>query len=213
MVDKLRTDLLKLVNTNNDTIVNIKDILSPIAECIDSPIIASNLNEIVTIIMADRDNNNKFDTNDLKLLSTDTFAILNLTTIFILLLTAIPSLKITVNVEDTEIIVLKMLLYVFLIIIPQKTGDTLTIEQKTILIDSALNVYQTIKTLSVVKTVIAKIAAGIKSSKFCKCVSVENDLIDENLPEAKIELAKSLSNAKNNARMNERLDKLERKIK
>ena len=212
MADTLKNDILKLINNDDDTVVNIKNILMPIASCIDNPVLAQNVNDIVTIILTDRDKNGKFDVNDLKLMVNDPFVVVSLVTILLLILTALPNLKITINVEESEIIILKLLMYIFLVIIPKTTGANWNTEEKTLILNLSLSIFQTMQTLEIVKIGINKFAKFVKTNKYCSCLTVKSNLIEEQLPEAKMNLVKSIGSAKEKAMMQAKIESLEKKL-
>jgi hypothetical protein len=212
MADQLRSDIIRMINSNDDTVVNIKNILQPISQCIDSPIISQNINEIVTIMLTDRDKNNKFDINDLKMISEDPFVIMHLVTLLLMILTAVPTLKITINVNETEMVIFKLLMYIFLIIIPSKTACNWTTTDKMAVLDLSLLIFQTMQSSQMVKNGINKIAAYVKTSRFCSCLTIKTDVIEDKVPDAKVELEKSLHNAKNTRAMQEQIKKLEKMV-
>ena len=145
MATQLRTDIINMINSNDDTIVNIKNILQPISQFINSPVISQNIDQIITILLTDRNNDKKFDVNDLKMLSEDPFVIMHLVTLLLMILTAIPSLKITIDVNESEIVVFKLLMYIFLVIIPSKTAANWTTEEKITILDLSLLIFTTMQ--------------------------------------------------------------------
>lgn len=213
MADTLRSDVLALITNNNDTIVNIKNILVPITQCIDNPIIAQNVVDIVDIMTTDRDGNKKFDINDLKVMANDTFVIIHLVTILLLILTALPGLRITVDVTQSEMIVFKLIMFILLIVIPNKTKVNWNKEDKITLLDLSLLIFKTMQSYGIVKTVVGKIVSYAKTNKFCSCLSVKTDVIEDKVPDAKIELVKAINDAKHKQLTHEKIMELEKKIK
>lgn len=212
MADTLQSDILKLINNDDDTVVNIKNILTPISSCIDNPTLAQNINEIVTIMTTDRDKNGKIDVNDLKLMVSDPFVIVHLVMLLFLILTALPSLKITINIEESEIIILKLLMYIFLVIIPKTVGVNWTMDEKTSILTMSLSIFQTMQSLEIVKVAITKFANFVKTNKYCSCLTVKSNLIEEQLPEAKINFIKSICSAKEKGIMQAKIENLEKKL-
>lgn len=209
----LTSQITQLITNNDDTIVNIKNILMPITQCITTPGIAQNLDSIVTIIMTDRDGNKTFDVNDLKLLSTDPIVIMELVTSFVVILSELPNLQITISIPDTEVIIFKLLMYILLVIVPSKTGANWSTADKTAILLLATDIFQLIQTLGIVQIAISKLIAWTKSSKYCTCLTVTNTpSAQDKLPETKINLAKSVGNARDKATLHDRIEKLEKKI-
>lgn len=212
MAENLKNDLLKLIDGNDDTIVNLKNILMPISQCIDSPVIVENITEIVNIMTTDRNGDNQLDVEDLRLMVVDPFVIVHLVTSLILILTALPQLKITINVEESEIIILKLLMYVFLVIIPNKTGTTWKPENKIEIVKMSITLYNTMQSLQIVKTTINKIASYIKGNKYCSCLTIKSNLIDDKVPDAQLELTKAINIVRERKVMNAKIAELERKV-
>lgn len=212
MAENLKNDLLKLIDGNDDTIVNLKNILMPISQCIDSPVIVENITEIVNIMTTDRNGDAQLDVEDLRLMVVDPFVIVHLVTSLILILTALPQLKITINVEESEIIILKLLMYVFLVIIPNKTGTTWKPENKIEIVKMSITLYNTMQSLQIVKTTINKIASYVKSNKYCSCLTIKSNLIDDKVPDAQLELTKAINIVRERKVMNAKIAELERKV-
>jgi hypothetical protein len=212
MAETLKNDVLKLIASEDDTIVNLKNILMPISQCIDSPVIVKNISDIVDIMTADRNGDNKLDVEDLRLMVSDPFVIVHLVTSLILILTSLPQLKITVNVEESEIIILKLLIYVFLVIVPTKTGNNWKPETKVEIINISISVFNTMQSLQIVKTTINKIAIYVKGNKYCKCLTIKSNLIDDKVPDAQLELTKAINNVKEKKLMNEKIANLEKMV-
>lgn len=212
MAENLKNDLLKLIDGNDDTIVNLKNILMPISQCIDSPVIVENITEIVNIMTTDRNGDAQLDVEDLRLMVVDPFVIVHLVTSLILILTALPQLKITIDVEESEIIILKLLMYVFLVIIPNKTGTTWKPENKIEIVKMSITLYNTMKSLQIVKTAINKIASYVKGNKYCSCLTIKSNLIDDKVPDAQLELTKAINIVRERKVMNAKIAELERKV-
>lgn len=212
MADTLKNDLIKLIVNENDTIVNLKNILMPISQCIESPVIVQSITEIVDILTTDRNGNNHLDVEDLRLMASDPFVIVHLVTSLILILTALPQLKITVNVEESEIIILKLLIYVFLVIIPAKTKLSWKPENKVEIINMSITLFNTMQSLQIIKTVINKIANYVKGNKYCKCLTIKSNLIDDKVPEAKLELINAVNNVREKKVINAKIANLEKMV-
>ncbi len=212
MAEELKKSIVNLITNEEDTIVNIKNILSPISEHINNPLISNNILEIVNIMITDRNNNKRIDINDLQLMVNDPFVVVQLVTSLLVVLMALPTLKITVNVAESEIVVLKLLIYILLVIIPKNTNVNWTFEEKKILLNLSLSVFQTMQSLEIIKIGITNFGKLVKNSKFCSCLTVKTDVVEEQLPEVKMELIKSIMATKEKAAMQAKIDNLEKKL-
>lgn len=209
----IQNDIIKLINNDTFSVDTLKQLLVPATECIDNPLIAQNIVDIVTILTTDRNGNGKLDVQDLQLIGNDPTVIISLVTLLIMILTQLPNLRITVDVNETELLVFKILLYVFFVIIPDKTGLKLNKEDKMMILNLVLLILQTVKTLGVTQNVINKIISWIKTKKFCSCVTVKNDeIIETKIVEEKTELLKSVINVRDTQATNKRFVDLEKKI-
>ncbi len=212
MAEDLKNSIVKLITNDEDTIVNIKNILSPISEYINNPLISNNILEIVNIMITDRNNNKRIDINDLQLMVNDPFVVVQLVTSLLVVLMALPTLKITVNVAESEIVILKLLIYILLVIIPKNTNVNWTFEEKKILLNLSLSVFQTMQSLEIIKIGIANFGKLIKNSRFCSCLTIKTDVVEEKLPEVKMELVKAIMATKEKAIMQAKIDNLEKKL-
>ncbi len=212
MAEDLKNSIVRLITNDEDTIVNIKNILSPISEYINNPLISNNVLEIVNIMIMDRDNNKKIDVEDLKLMVNDPFVIVQLVTSLLVILLALPNLKITVNVTESEIVILKLLIYILLVIIPKNTNVNWTMEEKRIILNLALSIFQTMQSLEIVKVAITKFAKLVKNSRFCSCLTIKTDVVEEKLPEVKMELAKAIMATREKAAMQAKINNLEKRL-
>jgi hypothetical protein len=211
-MDSLKYELTRLINSNDDTIVNLKNVLMPIANFIESPLIVEYIVTIVEIMTADRDGNKKLTVDDLRLMVNDPFVIVHLVSSLILILTAIPSLKITVNVDETEIIILKLLMYIFFVIIPSTTGVVWKPEEKAAIVDLSLVIFQTMRSLTIVKNAITKFATYVKNNKYCKCLTVKSSVLDDKVPEVQFELTKAIRNVREKKEIDDKITRLEKMV-
>ena len=149
-VEVLRASLLVLIKDDNFDIQKLKDILMPISDYTDNTLFKENISAIVAILTQDRDGNHKFTVDDLALLSKDIIGITSLVTSILLLIGAIPELKLQYNEGETEDLIFKLLAYIFLVIVPAKTEKPLTFEEKQAILNLAVLIYQMIKSFKVV---------------------------------------------------------------
>lgn len=217
-LESLKQQILNAVSTNDYSIDNLKNILVPIGGYVDDSTFKQNMIDVVTIIIKDRDGNNKFTIDDLNLLGKDVIAITSLITSILLLITAIPNFKLQYNEGETEEIIFKLLAYIFLVIIPAQTGNPWTLEEKQSVINLTLLIYQLIKSSQVVQGLIAKVTEWFKSKNWCKCVSgssaqQKQDVLEKKLPIVKLELLHAMNNVRDKSAMQLEIKELKNQLK
>lgn len=196
-LDEIKTKIMELVKDDHYSWDDLKQILTPISIYVDNPSFRQNVNQIIKVMTKDRDGNNIFTIDDLKLLSKDVIGITTLTTAILLLMAGIPEMKLEYSPEETEEIVFKLLAYLFLVIIPKETGNHWTLEEKEAVIDLSLLIYSLIKSSQVVEQSIAKIQAWFQKRGLCKCLCGEVDkaqVVDDHLPAVQTELTAVMDN-------------------
>lgn len=203
-VEVLRASLLVLIKDDNFDIQKLKDILMPISDYTDNTLFKENISAIVAILTQDRDGNHKFTVDDLALLSKDIIGITSLVTSILLLIGAIPELKLQYNEGETEDLIFKLLAYIFLVIVPAKTEKPLSFEEKQAILNLAVLIYQMIKSSKVVQNIVAKISAWFKSKNFCKCMTTETnktEVLEKHLPAIKLDLMHAMNNVRDKSEM------------
>ena len=198
-LDELKTKILEIVKDNHYSWDDIKLILSPISIYVDNPSFKQNIDQVVHILTKDRDGNNVFSIDDIKLLSKDMNAITSLVTALFLIMAGIPQMKLEYSPDETEELVFKLLAYLFLVVIPKETRMELSYEDKESVIDLSLLIYNFVKSSQVVQQLVAKVQAWFQRKGWCKCLFGEvpkSEVVDEHLPE----VHQDLTNAVNNLR-------------
>lgn len=141
--------------------------------------------EVVSIICKDRDGNGKFDLEDLKLLGTDIQGIVSLVTSLIFTISKIPGFIKSREPEDIENFTLNLLVYIFLVIVPEETKSSLSRDEKEDILELSYTIYQMVRSLSVVKNALNKAWKYIKSG-CCKGPDVKG--LDTKIQEHHIEI-------------------------
>jgi hypothetical protein len=72
---ELKKSIMDLIKDNDYDVEDLKNFLNPIDKYTNNQSFVDNLHEIISVILEDRDGNNKFTINDLKLIKDDMFAI------------------------------------------------------------------------------------------------------------------------------------------
>ncbi|QKF93837.1 hypothetical protein QKU48_gp0379 [Fadolivirus algeromassiliense] len=214
-LEKLKRQIMNVIRDNNYDIDDLKDLLSPVSEYVESDVFKTNIEDIVAIVTKDRDGNNVFTIDDLALLKNDIMGITSLVTALLLLVGAIPELKLKYDEGATEEIIFKLLSYVFLVVVPKQTGKELTNEEKESILNITLAIYQIIKSSQITKDLVNKIVAWFKSKGLCACVSspdYKESVVEKRLPKVKLELSHSMNNVREKAAMKSEIKGLQRKL-
>lgn len=214
-VDQLKQNILSVIQTDNYSINELKNVLAPIPIYTDNQIFTDNITTIISIIVTKRDGNSTFDIEDLKLLGTDMSAMTSLITSLILIMGAIPNTKLTYNSGDTEILVLKMLAFVFLVVVPKQANLNWTLDEKTTIVNISVSIYEFLQSSQVVKDIIAKVVAWFKTKNFCVCLAPHANnttVVQQNMPQVTAQLAQSVTNAKDKSAMMKEIKALKRKV-
>ena len=194
--DTLRSKLQQLVRNDNFDMQTLKEFLDPIHLFVDTPQFTQNIGAVVDVITKDRDGNNQFDVADLKIMSTDPLAITSLVSSIILIICSIPDLKLRYDAGATEELVLKILVYVFLVIVPVNVGRKLTANEKNQIIDLTLAIHQSIDASKAVEKLFNQISAYFKTKGWCACMTAPvntKDIVDDHLPRIQCDLANALA--------------------
>jgi hypothetical protein len=191
-VNDFKTRLQKIILINPIKVSDIKDFLTPVALYVDSPTFNSNISIILDVITRDRNGDNQFDIEDLKLMSKDPIAITSLVSSIFLIICGIPGLKIKYDQGAADELVLKLLSYVFLVIVPGRIGKPLSKDDKMAIIDIVIAMYQTAMASQIS---LSKINDYFKTNGWCGCCVVvdKGDVIDEHLPKYRTDLSNAMA--------------------
>jgi len=217
-LDKLQNSIMDVIKDDNYDIDDLKKILGDVSECTENSVFVTNLTQVMDIMTKDRDGNNKFDINDLTLMSKDIIAMTSLITAILLLVASIPNFKLQYNEGASEEFVFKLLAYIFLVIVPKQTGHKWTLQEKQSIIELVLIVYQLIISSQVTKELIIKITAWFKSKGWCNCMTAstatkQEDILAEKLPAVNRELSYAMNNVRDKSEMQAQITNIERKLK
>lgn len=215
-VNDLKTKILKLIKDNNYDVEDLKNVLEPISNYVNNPSFKNNIKTIVDIITKDRDGNNKFTLEDLKLISSDFQAISGLLSAIVLLLSSIPSLKFKYEQGTTEELIFKILAYIFIVVVPKQTGFPLSYEDKVTILDVVMSIYGFIQASQFTQQLVAKILAWFKSKGMCQCASqaeINDAVVESKLPKIKMKLVGAINNVRDKSAMMSEIKILKRKLK
>lgn len=195
----LKSDILNIIQKDNFNINDLKNVLTPISNYIDDPVFTQNVDDIIDIITKDRNGDKKFDIADLQLMVKDMPSMTSLITALLLMLSAIPGFKLKYTLGQTEEFVVKLLVYIFLITVPNKLGINWTPQEQQTIMNMVDTVFNMIKTSQVTKVIIDKITSWFKSKNWCSCCSgttSKDDVLTQKLPEVKTDLALKMNDVK-----------------
>lgn len=199
-LDALRENIMNVIQLENYNEDSIIEVLEPIPVYTNNPVFKNNIDQIVDILTKDRDGNQKFSIDDLKLLGNDLMSVSSLITAVFLLIGAIPTIKLEYTVDQTEELVFKLLAFVFLVIIPKHIGHDWSLEDKEQVVSVSLTIYNMIKSSQLVQNLINKVSNWLKSKGFCKCMyGEEHPAVEAKLPKVKLELQAAMNNVRDKA--------------
>jgi len=214
-LNELKDSILKVIGNNEYELEDLKEFLVPVLNYIDNQVFIENLTKIVNIILEDRDGNKEFSIKDLELLKEDVFGITNLISSILLILGSIPEFKLKYVGDETEKLIFKILLYIFMVVVPKETEADWDLDHKTKILDLILAIYQMIKSSQVTKDIIIKLKEWFKKKGWCKCLQdndTNEEIISKHLPSFESNLRSCIINHKDKIKLESRLHKLERNI-
>ncbi len=158
---------------------NLEQLLSPVPYYTNNQLFVSHFLEVVKIVTQDRDNDQKFTVNDLLLFSKDIIAMTTFITSILLILNSIPNVKITYTEGETELLVFKLIVYVFFVIVPKYSGLKFTAEEKTAVLNVCILVYMSLVESQQLKKLTVKVLGWFKK-QWITCFS--ESVIDQQMP-------------------------------
>jgi hypothetical protein len=194
-MDTLHQKIIELISDDNYDTSDLKSLLNPISQYIDNPRFFSQLKKLTNIITEDRNGDNKFTVSDLTLLSKDVIAITSLTTGLILLMGTVSDTKLQYDSSATEEIVLKLLFYLFLVVIPEETDTNLSLTQKGELVLIVLSMYELFKQTAATQALLENMTNWVKTISCCSCFRKKQnkeELIEEQMEQIEKDLKQRL---------------------
>lgn len=214
-IETLKSRILSVIQNDNFSIQDLEKVLDPIGSYFTDPSFFNNVMDVVNIITKDRNGDNQFNMDDLTMLGNDMTAIMSLVGAILLLLSAIPTVKLQYNKDATEELIFKVLAYIFLAIVPKQIGKPLTIEEKTNILNITFSVYQIAKSSQILNNLIDKITAWFKSKGMCKCTTSPDQVdavVSRHLPSFKLDLTHAVNNIREKSEMQREIKFLHQKV-
>ncbi len=188
-MDTLKEKLIALIKA--DSFGQLKLLLK--VDFLNNPFVLHEINKIVTILLTDRNQNNKLDIEDLKLIQNDMMAITSLISSIMIILAQVTTLK--YQQDATEEIIFKILAYVFLVLVPENSNLKLSTSDKLQIIDVVMSIYQVVKSTQLVQNLIKKIKKWL-SEKCCTSNEDKDSKLNEKLVKNKSMLSFAINNIK-----------------
>ncbi len=179
-MNDLQTTLLTLINKNAE-LKDLEVLLGPAPIYANNELFSRYAKDIINIITKDRNGNQKFDIGDIELLSKDISGITALITSILLLVNTLPNVKFEYKEGQSEELVFKIIVYLFLVILPQHTNLQLSIEEKVTILNLCLLIYTFLIQSELVKYLTKKIATWVKL-QFFSCMATSRGLLEQKFP-------------------------------
>lgn len=188
-VEDLQSSLQSLI-LKDFNLSNLEKLLSPVPFYTGNNIFESRFTEIVKIVTQDRDLDHKFTVNDLILFSKDIIAMTTFITSLLLILNAIPNVKITYTEGETEKLMFKLIVYIFLVIVPNYTKINFTVEEKIAVLNVCMLVYLSLIESKLLKKLVIKVSNWFKK-EWVNCFNNES-VVDQKLPQLQQKLDETI---------------------
>src|SRR4029079_13565740 len=180
-MNDLQTTLLTLINKESFELKDLQVLLGPAPIDASNELLSRYAKDIINIVTKDRNNNQKFDIGDLELLSKDIVGITSLVTSILLLLNTLPNVKFEYKEGQTEELIFKIIVYLFLVILPQHTNLKLSIDERVAILNLCILVYTFLIQSEIVKQLTKKIAGWVKK-QFFYCLATSQTLLEQKSP-------------------------------
>ena len=193
----LKKSLNDIIEKSNCTFADIVNVLEPFAEYISNTQFTDNMEQLINIIIIDRNHDNKISFDDIKLLSSDISAVTSIISCTLAIIASLPNVTITKNSGFAQDILFKILTYIFLVILPQKINLNWSIDEKKTIINVILSIYNLFITSGLAKDLINKIKQLFIKKGWCKCICTtetdKQEVLDRHLPSMMLELGTNLA--------------------
>jgi len=210
-IETLGQELCTMIDSSNCTFADIVNLLEPLADYISDVQFTTNVTQIINLIMVDRNNDNQFTFDDVKLLSSDISAVTSIISCTLAVIASLPSVQ--VATDCTQDLLFKIL--------PSKSNLTWTNDEKKTIVNIVLTLYNLFVTSGLAQNLINKIKQLFISKGWCKCLcvaaspttqlptkgsrnlptkgslhSVKQQILNNNLPKMMLDLGKNLTSFK-----------------
>lgn len=169
------TNISDIITAKKFDIERLKAAIFSSLDFINDDAFKTNIKDIVTVLTKDRNGDNKFDIEDIKLLSKDVFSIISLIKSIIFLLNTTPKFntaKLDFNNIDDKVIDLlrQVLIYLFFVEVQKASGSKWNKDERQSMYDMIQLICEVIKSTNIVGTAVKKLSKMI-NFKSCGCGS------------------------------------------
>lgn len=213
---KLKNDIMVLIKDKDYDFEDLKNILGSMNQYTENSAFMNNIILVTNEMTKDRDGDNTFTIQDLKLLSNDVLSITILVNGVLLALNTIPDVKIKYNKDETCDLIFKVFIYIFLVVIPKQTGKKWTESEKEHVVDSLLLTYQLIISSQIIYDAATGISSWFKNSKYnCLCSNNNDkqDVFDEKITKINSDLNNNIQKNKSISKLDADVRKLKKDIR
>jgi len=171
---RLKTSIEDTIKYDSFSSSDLINVLTPISSYISSTAVYTSMNDIVGILLTDKNKQLRFEMADIHLFGNSEIAIIALSHALINAISGVVGNKLTYVPTNSELLVFKMVVYCFMIVIPRGIGRRLTIEEKSVLLITALSIYDTLITSQTLPNIYSNVQSymkqQLKSDKIaCSC--------------------------------------------
>jgi hypothetical protein len=216
--NQLKISILDVVKDNEYDINDLIKVLQPLGDYIENIIFVDHLKQLCQVILEDRDGNNKFTFDDLKLLKNDIVGITSIINGILLLCGLIPTIKLKYEQGATEELIFKILAYLFLVVIPKEINKPWCYEDKVQVLEVIFAIYQVLMTSQIIKDLLCKITEWFKKKGWCKCCNAESEqdrrlkVVDDHLPAICLNIKCNIQKNKDIIKLNNEINDLKKAI-
>lgn len=179
-MEELKQSILKTIGDNDYKLEDLLTLLDPVSKYVNNETFLKDLGQIAQVIVEDRDGNNTFTVDDLRLIQHDVVAISSIVNGLLLVFGALPDIKLQYNSGATEELIFKLLAYIFLVVVPKEAKTELSIDDKKAVLDIILIMYEVFLSSKAVKNIIKKVSDWFKNKGWCKCICGTAENVDDN---------------------------------
>lgn len=182
---EFRSKLKQMINDDKLDKDEVFELMGNLDKIIQNEKFMDGFMQLVHIICEERDGEEGFTVNDLKVLQKElnnaNFVIITqIVNAIILLVTSIPNINVDLTNKESEELVLNILLYLMLIEVPKKIGGLgkLSKNEKNMLVDIIVSLYNSIKSAQVMEGAVEYFKNLFKSgscNNFCSCICSQKD--------------------------------------
>lgn len=203
---ELKEQVMTVIRDNEYSVDDLRGFLGPVSEFINSPNFINHLKEIVEELLRDRNGDDQFSIDDLKLLGEDALGITTLVNAILLVIGSVPEFKLKYDGANTEELIFKTFGFIFLVVIPKETNHPWSEDEKEKVVDLVLSIYNVFKSSQLTQDLVANIAKWFKKKGWCKCMSGDEEerkeeVVRAHMPQFKAQLRSHVQKDKDAAKM------------